>query len=225
MLQFDNEYKLYNLLEELDRQKNKLYNLGEALSLDDYADEEPTVEEEPNEKPGNNAYLSDIVQVNPLVDFANLKIFRNDESELTPMEKMLIKNVNNDTNDTYTRTIFVKDLEQLKTALRNGVKYFGMDGNFNWIDTSNITVMVNLFKSALGKGVEQFNGDISKWDVSNVENMMYIFKDCSSLTCDISNWDVSHVRFWSSASFQGTPTVFSNICKHMHFPLNAIRKR
>lgn len=36
----------------------------------------------------------------------------------------------------------------------------------------------------------EFNGDISKWDVSNVENMNSMFEE-SSFNGDISKWDVS----------------------------------
>ena len=38
----------------------------------------------------------------------------------------------------------------------------------------------------------QFNGDISKWDVSNVTNMGNMFSK-SPFNGDISNWDVSNV--------------------------------
>ena len=46
----------------------------------------------------------------------------------------------------------------------------GNEGNFNDIDTSEITDMVNLFCD-----MNKFNGDISNWDVSNVTNMQYMF--------------------------------------------------
>jgi surface protein len=39
----------------------------------------------------------------------------------------------------------------------------------------------------------QFNGDISKWDVSNVTNMEHMFAG-STFNNDISNWDVSNVE-------------------------------
>ena len=38
----------------------------------------------------------------------------------------------------------------------------------------------------------KFNGDISKWDVSNVTNMTYMFYG-STFNKDISEWDVSNV--------------------------------
>jgi surface protein len=39
----------------------------------------------------------------------------------------------------------------------------------------------------------QFNGNISKWDVSNVEDMSDMFSN-SQFTGNISNWDVSNVE-------------------------------
>ena len=39
----------------------------------------------------------------------------------------------------------------------------------------------------------KFNGDISKWDVSKVENMSSMFY-YSSFTGDISKWDVSNTK-------------------------------
>ena len=40
-----------------------------------------------------------------------------------------------------------------------------------------------------------FNQDISKWDVSSVENMEAMFKYCKKFNQDISNWNVSKVRY------------------------------
>lgn len=39
----------------------------------------------------------------------------------------------------------------------------------------------------------RFNGDISSWDVSNVEDMYSMFRG-SDFNGDISKWDVSSVR-------------------------------
>jgi surface protein len=43
----------------------------------------------------------------------------------------------------------------------------------------------------------EFKGDISDWDVSNVEFMSYMFSN-SEFNGDISGWDVSNVKFMSS---------------------------
>ena len=48
-----------------------------------------------------------------------------------------------------------------------------------------------------------FNGDISKWDVSNVEDMYAMFSN-SLFNGDISKWDVSNVKDMSDM-FDGCP--------------------
>lgn len=57
----------------------------------------------------------------------------------------------------------------------------------NWVDTRDITQMSFLFSGS------KFNGDISKWDVSNVKYMEYTFRD-SLFTGDISNWNTGNVK-------------------------------
>ncbi len=64
-----------------------------------------------------------------------------------------------------------------------------MKADLNTIFTSNITDMRGVFHEA---SLRNFNGDISKWDVSNVMRMDEIFWQ-SSFTGDISGWDVSKV--------------------------------
>jgi surface protein len=56
-------------------------------------------------------------------------------------------------------------------------------------DVSNVTDMASMFASYYGK----FNQDISKWDVSNVTDMQYMFVGCNDFNQDISEWDVSKV--------------------------------
>ena len=43
----------------------------------------------------------------------------------------------------------------------------------------------------------KFNGDISNWNVSNVEDMKYMFVE-SQFNGDISNWNVSNVEYMNS---------------------------
>ena len=89
--------------------------------------------------------------------------------------------------------------------------------NLNCIDTSKITDMSNLFDSGnynksldnidiskwnvsnvkymqfMFDGYENFNCDLSKWDVSKVKNMKGIFSWCIKFNCDLSKWDVNNV--------------------------------
>lgn len=199
-------YKLYNLAEALQKKYNKLYNLAEALSLDDIDYDSENID-----APIHQA-KSEIVSYNRFEDFARQRILGTDDNPLTALEEILIKQVNNDPTGEYDGIVMVQSLEQLATVLRRGLKFFGFEGNYNWINTSRITKMVNLFNLAFGENASKFNGDISRWNVSNVDNMMYTFKGCASLTCDISNWDFSNVKYWSSATYAGTSDIFTKIC-------------
>ena len=62
--------------------------------------------------------------------------------------------------------------------------------SLNHIDVSRIKNMSWLF-SRVGYGFHTFEGDISKWDVSNVESMQYMFERNTYFNNDISNWKIS----------------------------------
>ena len=87
-------------------------------------------------------------------------------------------------------TVQPKDLGELRQIITDTVKEKGLDCDLNFIDTSKITDMTLLFNAQKLQG---FNGDISKWDVSNVENMECMFAN-SKFNQDISKWDVSSVE-------------------------------
>jgi len=63
--------------------------------------------------------------------------------------------------------------------------------DLNCIDTSFITDMSWLFSE--DTGLEKFNGDISRWNVSNVVDMSGMFAG-SPFNQDISSWDVRNVE-------------------------------
>ena len=67
----------------------------------------------------------------------------------------------------------------LKTMIKNSE-------DLRFICTTKITDMGSMFNSS------EFNGDISKWDVSNITNMNGMFFN-SKFNGDISKWDVSNV--------------------------------
>ena len=73
-----------------------------------------------------------------------------------------------------------------------------------------------------------FNGDISSWDVSNVEIMEYMFTE-SSFNGDISSWDVSSVTnmdgmFYGNSSFNQNLSSWNvtNVLNCSGFSLGAL---
>ncbi len=75
------------------------------------------------------------------------------------------------------------------------------------ITQDNIYQAVDLWCSN-PSSAESTYGDISNWDVSNVNNMYQLFKDKITFNDDISNWDVSNVlqmnnMFKHASSFNG----------------------
>ena len=69
--------------------------------------------------------------------------------------------------------------------------------DFNCIDTSEITDMSNLFGDIVNN-INKINFDVSKWDVSNVTNMAFMFVGCESFEGKgLENWDVSNVEISS----------------------------
>ena len=79
--------------------------------------------------------------------------------------------------------------EELQDLLKQLIEERGNEGDFNDIDTSKITDMSGLFEYS------EFNGDISKWDISNVTSMSSMFFMCIKFNQDISNWNVSKVEY------------------------------
>ena len=95
--------------------------------------------------------------------------------------------INKDTGN-HSYNYHPKTRDELKELIKKLIKERGNKADLNDIDTSEITDMYALFYKS------EFNGDISEWDVSNVEDMDYIFCYNSKFNGDISNWDVSNVK-------------------------------
>jgi len=75
------------------------------------------------------------------------------------------------------------------------------DSDLSKWEVSSVNDMHGMFWSATS-----FNGDLSTWDVSSVQNMYGTFRGATSFNGDISKWDVSSVKdmhgmFLSATSF------------------------
>ena len=77
--------------------------------------------------------------------------------------------------------------KELIKIIKQTIKEQGLECDLNFIDTSLITDMSELFYGS------NFNGNISKWNVSSVKDMSFMFYN-SLFNGDISNWDVSNVK-------------------------------
>jgi hypothetical protein len=94
-----------------------------------------------------------------------------------------------------------KDLDELRDIMYKLIDERGNKANLNDIDVSNIITLERLFLE-----FDDFNGDISEWDVSNVLIMTDTFA-ASEFDGDISQWDVSNVttmqRMFHNSEFDG----------------------
>ena len=74
--------------------------------------------------------------------------------------------------------------KELELYIYAFVKVYGNRCNLNWMDVSRLDSLASVCLP------DNFNCDISKWDVSNVKNMCALFKGCVKFDRDISGWDV-----------------------------------
>ena len=191
----------------------KLYKLSEALELDDFDDEAEV-----------QHVKSRIRNIDHVDIFIQSKFLKNDDSALTPMDMAIIDDLNSGECDGKLK---VADTHQLIAVLKRVFQYYKKNGinwqtaNYNWIDTSNVDAMLNLFQNVFGNNRSEFNGDISKWNTGKVRNLIGAFEGCRSLKCDISNWDVSNVKLWDSGTYADTNQQFKEYCKILE---NKIKK-
>ena len=119
-----------------------------------------------------------------------------------------------------------KDRDTLKELLERMIEVRGDEGNFNDIDTSDITSMVSLFQfnetfngnitgwsvskvidmSGMFYCAKSFNQDISKWEFPNLINMSFMFSHATSFNQPIGKWKFPNVKymgsmFYGAASF------------------------
>ena len=68
--------------------------------------------------------------------------------------------------------------------------YYHYNYNVSRWDVSNVTDMGFMFF-----GCANFNCDLSQWDVSKVTNMKSMFNGCENFNSDLSGWKVSGVKY------------------------------
>ena len=85
-----------------------------------------------------------------------------------------------------------KDKDELKKVTEFYSEYYPED-SLNWLDVSMITDMSELFSGNIFYR-NMYNGDISKWNTSNVTDMNHMFYYAVKFDQPISNWDTSNVK-------------------------------
>ena len=120
----------------------------------------------------------------------NFQIINNKSfSQLYGKKMLSFREFLNETSGTTGTTVKPKKKSELIDIIEDTISEEGtFNCDLNFIDTSAITDMRELFCF-----FDDFNGDISKWDVSNVEDMDWMFKD-SNFNGDISKWNTSSVK-------------------------------
>ncbi len=97
-----------------------------------------------------------------------------------------------------------KNKHQLAGEITLAIKAKGTSVNLDYIDTSNIIDMSYLFSDYddKGFGLQKFNGSVP-WDVSNVQNMSYMFHGATA-------FNDSQIMYWNTKSVTDMRSMFHN---------------
>ncbi len=99
--------------------------------------------------------------------------------------------------NTFTEKFYVTvspaDNAALDAAVTAGITTWGNTADLNYIITTAITDMSEVFKEK-----REFNGDISLWNTTAVTDMSHMFDKADAFNGDISGWDVSSVTDMSN---------------------------
>lgn len=98
----------------------------------------------------------------------------------------------------------VADKAALVAAMKTEIEKEGPNVNLAFIDTSQIVNMDNLFNPVNNPFTEDFNGDLSIWDVSQVTSMDGMFRGAAEFNQDIGSWDVGNVTNMHQMFYQAS---------------------
>ena len=98
-------------------------------------------------------------------------------------------------------TIVNTDHFTIRDNIKLIVNRLGNECNLNFLDISAITGRMSIVSMDQLFYNSNFNGDISEWDVSKIENMESMFLG-SKFNGDISNWNVENVTNMSSMFYE-----------------------
>lgn len=85
-------------------------------------------------------------------------------------------------------TVQPQSKEELLAIIKDAIATYGNEVDLNFIDTSKIINMSCLFQNS------NFNGNINKWNVSNVKNMDCMFSSAFKFNQPLNDWNTSNVE-------------------------------
>jgi surface protein len=109
---------------------------------------------------------------------------------------------------------FPNHKHELMHIVHERIKTEGCDVDLNNIDTSKITSMEGIFAGT------NFSGDVSNWDVSNVNNFQSMFEGCKNFNCNLSKWEVTSKATNMSCMFYGCEKFNQNIS---HWDVSSVK--
>ena len=117
-----------------------------------------------------------------------------------------------------TQARIIATNETIKSIVYSEIDRLGNKADLNHIDVSQVTDMHSLFTTWNYQTLD-FNGDISRWDVSKVESMVYMFRN-SAFRGDISQWAVRDDLAADSVFEESPASAHPNFGK-LHFMAKA----
>jgi len=76
------------------------------------------------------------------------------------------------------------------------------------IDKPDLTQVENV--NNMFRNCKKFNADVNNWDISHLTSLAYMFYGCDSFSCDLNKWDVSNVTdmayLFAFSGFEGDIT-------------------
>ena len=187
-----NKKKLYNaIMESISKQIKKALNEHiEFNTTDIFNNEESFYDYNEKEALIYRKIENKIQNIQPISDEEFLYYFKMNNDlidKLLDADKISNNYYIMDKIIKYNLTYKVSSKEKLREIICNYSKK-NPTGSLNWIDTSQITDMSNLIRDT------DYGGDISKWDVSNVTDMSFMFSCAYGFNQPIGDWDVRKVN-------------------------------
>jgi surface protein len=97
--------------------------------------------------------------------------------------------------ETQLRLLLTRALTADETSIKINSSFFIFYSLIISVSSANICPSIGILPPYLFYHNKDFNEDIGYWDVSNVKDMSWMFRDAPSFNQDIGNWDTGNIFF------------------------------